>query len=147
MYRRLLLSVALPIALLVGFDWLLAAAIRSDWPHSVSVIGAGMIGFVFALSWTREQSKGTDSTDTTIRSAIAVAIVIQYLVLVSIVSFFWSNGDDAKLPAITQTFVSNFTYVVGVVIAFYFGSSAYAQVGKARAEGKANLEPATGTQP
>jgi hypothetical protein len=31
------------------------------------------------------------------------------------------------LPPITQTLLSNFTGIVGVVIAFYFGASAYVE--------------------
>jgi hypothetical protein len=45
--------------------------------------------------------------------------------LIGIVAFF-KEGPE-KMPIITQTMLSNFTAVVGVVIAFYFGSSAYIQ--------------------
>ena len=59
------------------------------------------------------------------RFAIAGSIVIEYIVLVGIVGFFKEGPEE--LPIITQIILSNFTSVVGVVIAFYFGSSAYLQ--------------------
>jgi hypothetical protein len=57
------------------------------------------------------------------RSAIAGGIVAQYLILVATVAFF--DRGPSELPQITQNLISNFTAVVGIVIAFYFGSSAY----------------------
>lgn len=61
--------------------------------------------------------------ESALRFAIAGAIVIEYLVLVGIVAFFKEGAE--KLPVITQTMLSNFTAVVGIVVASYFGSSAY----------------------
>jgi len=65
------------------------------------------------------------------RTAIAAAIVVQYLTLVGIVSAF-SAAAGERLSAITQTLIGNFTTIVGIVIAFYFGSSAYVQASRVR---------------
>lgn len=62
------------------------------------------------------------------RSAIAGTIVLVYLVLLGIVAFFSPSGTEGlKLHELTQTFVTNFTTLIGVVVAFYFGSSAYVE--------------------
>ena len=71
------------------------------------------------------------SSEGVLRGAIATAIVVQYLVLVGIVAFF-GRGPE-QLPPITQTMISSFTTIVGVVVAFYFGSSAYVEAEKSKA--------------
>lgn len=65
-----------------------------------------------------------------LRKAIAGSIVVQYLVMVGLVAYFESAAE--KLPAITQTLITNFTTIVGVVVAFYFGSSAYVEAQKSQ---------------
>jgi cytochrome bd-type quinol oxidase subunit 2 len=61
------------------------------------------------------------------RRAIAASVVMVYLVLLATV-IFWVEipGDPkTKLPDVTQTMLTHFTTIMGVVIAFYFGASAY----------------------
>ena len=60
------------------------------------------------------------------RTAITASVVTVYLVLVGLVAFL-TKGPDELLP-ITATMLTSFTSIVGVVVAFYFGSSAYVQV-------------------
>ena len=56
------------------------------------------------------------------RLAIAGSVVIEYHgCLVAVVTFF--QKDPEELPPITQTIINSFTTIVGVVVAFYFGSS------------------------
>ena len=65
------------------------------------------------------------------RTAITVAIVTTYLVLLAYVAFFRPLGGVAdQLPQITTNLLTSFTTIVGIVIPFYFGASAYVQ-GKA----------------
>lgn len=127
MFGRLTLRFAIPLTALVAIDWWFAIFFDTDAPQSVSVIGAGLISFALAYSWGREGSGANTSNESALRSAIACAIVVQYLTLVSIVAFFSSAPENQRLPAITQTLISSFTTIVGVVIAFYFGASAYVQ--------------------
>ena len=49
--------------------------------------------------------------------------------MVALVAFF-NRASDAtgNISPVTQTLLSNFTSVVGVVVAFYFGSSALMQM-------------------
>jgi protein-S-isoprenylcysteine O-methyltransferase Ste14 len=98
-----------------------------NFPLAVGVIGAGLLAFSLCII-TSEESHDHDSwisNPSQVRAAIAISIVVEYLVLVGIVAFF-AHGAE-QLPAITQTLVTNFTTVVGVVIAFFFGSSVYLQ--------------------
>jgi len=62
------------------------------------------------------------------RTAITAAIVTVYLVLVGLVAFM-TKGPKELLP-ITETMLTSFTSIVGVVLTFYFGASAYIQVQK-----------------
>jgi hypothetical protein len=67
-----------------------------------------------------------------VRTAVAGAITVLYVVLIGIF-VFWEPSVDASGKAIqpaeiSNLLVSSFTNVVSVVIAFYFGASAYVQV-------------------
>ncbi|HEX7026208.1 MAG TPA: hypothetical protein VF268_03135 [Gammaproteobacteria bacterium] len=67
-----------------------------------------------------------------IRLATVVSLLTSYLALVGTVSMF-AQGDD--LPEITKTMLTHFTTIIGVVIAFYFGSEAYL-IAHGKVEGK-----------
>jgi hypothetical protein len=60
-----------------------------------------------------------------LRTAIAASIVVTYLFMLSLLSFYRTPGSVGIL---TQTFVENFTALVGVTIAFYFGASTAVQI-------------------
>lgn len=101
----------------------LSYKIGKDYPWGVGVLTSGALVFFMQLS-----SPSNESKDSRLRSAIAAGIVIQYLALVATVAFF--EQGPKELPPITQTLITNFTSIVGVVIAFYFGSSAYIEAHK-----------------
>ena len=80
-------------------------------------IGANAIVTFFGslnLEAQREFSPG----DADIRRAIAIAVVLMYLQLVATFAFFKNTPPFDGL-------LVNFTTTTGVVIAFYFGSSAF----------------------
>jgi hypothetical protein len=58
-----------------------------------------------------------------LRMAITIAIIALYLSVVALTTFFRNWSDD--IQPLTQNMLSNFNTIVGVVIAFYFTSSAY----------------------
>ena len=64
------------------------------------------------------------------RSATAGTVVIIYLVLISTFTFYFVGPQAGELLPITATLVTNFTTVVGIVVAFYFGVSGYVQTRK-----------------
>jgi hypothetical protein len=59
-----------------------------------------------------------------LRGAIAASIVVTYLFLVGLTTFL---ETPERVSEVTKSFISSFTGVVGVTIAFYFGASAVVQ--------------------
>ena len=80
-----------------------------------------------------EQSLGGEwkLTKAGMRNAITVSVLTVYFVLLALIIFLKS---PEKPQPLTETLVSNFTVVVGVVIAFFFGASAYVEVKEAHKE-------------
>src|SRR5262249_47944295 len=95
-------------------------------PYIVVAIGSAVTSFFGLLALTQKNAGHWELTEENMRTAIAGTIVVVYLVLVGTVAFFIVG--PAQPPAITQTMVTNFTTIVGIVIVFYFGASAYVQV-------------------
>ena len=62
------------------------------------------------------------SDESRFRRAITFTVVTVYVVLISITAFF---VGEWKSPQVTITLLTSFTSIVGVIVAFYFGSSAY----------------------
>lgn len=125
----------------------------NDFPFTIAVAGTGFISFfgIYEISINSDAKGPTapangvadaalssankltaSDRESALRHAIAGSIVLSYIVLVSITAFFKESTDT--LPVLTQLLLSNFTMIVGVVIAAYFGSSAYI-------EGKKQNEP------
>lgn len=104
----------------------------NNWPYIVVAVGTAAICFFGLLILTQKNDEHWGITEATMRTAIAGTIVVVYLVLVGIVAFFIRG--PTHLPAITQTMVTNFTTVVGIVVAFYFGASAYLQAQREKTE-------------
>jgi hypothetical protein len=129
MERQTALVVSTVMAILVilvsGIGMFLAVYLDTDAPQSVVLAAVAMISFVGLMALTQGDGKRWELTEGAMRTAIAGTIVIVYLVLVGIVAFF--KVGPKELPGISQTLVTNFTTIVGVVIAFYFGASAYVQ--------------------
>jgi hypothetical protein len=107
--------------------------LENDVWLAIAVVGAGLIVIAVCIILTHESGVSWISSPGHIRATIAVSIVTEYMVLVGVVAFFhgWS---DATTPAVTQTLVTNFTSIVGVVVAFFFGASAYVQTRDARSQ-------------
>lgn len=88
---------------------------------SVMLIAAGLVSFYgFIGLGVGEKDQKISKTD--IRLATVVSLITFYLALVGTVSMFTRVQD---LPEITKTMVTHFTTIIGVVIAFYFGTEAY----------------------
>jgi hypothetical protein len=103
---------------------------NNDMWLAVPVVGAGLIVFALCILTTHGSRVVWISSPEHIRATIAISIVVEYMVLVGVVAFFhWNqpSGDTTFIPQVTQTLVTNFTSIVGVVIAFFFGASAYVQ--------------------
>ena len=64
-------------------------------------------------------------TEDPLRFAIAASTVVVYLTIVGVVSFYAPTEKDMKLHPMQEQMINSFTTVVGIVVAFFFGSSAY----------------------
>ena len=58
------------------------------------------------------------------RLAIMASVLLVYFFLLGVNVFLYPPDEMSE---ITRALINNFTYVVGIVVAFYFGSSAYVQ--------------------
>lgn len=107
-------------------------------PLAFCVIASAVITFFWFLVDWRVGSSNYTIEDDVMRRAIAGSMVVAYLVLTGIAAF-WEGGSSTLAP-LAQTMITSFTYLIGVVIAFYFGSSAYAEAQK-RTQDKAGSIP------
>ena len=98
---------------------------------SAMLILVGLVSFFgFIGLGVHENDQELSKED--IRVAIVISLVTFYLTVVGTVSMFARTID---WPEITQTMITHFTSIIGVVIAFYFGTEAYIAVyGKSSGE-------------
>ena len=69
--------------------------------------------------------------DERLRTAIACALLMSYLYMVTFTTFV---ANSSQVGDVTKTFVESFSGVMGITIAFYFGASAATQIfGKSNA--------------
>lgn len=127
--RKTGIIVAIVMALLVSVVSAVGVMLEWKWdnnaPLSAAIPAVASISFIGLLILTQTDEQHWQITESSLRSAIAASVVITYLVLVGIVAFFVAGPN--QLPGIAQTMIANFTTIVGVVIASYFGASAYVQ--------------------
>jgi hypothetical protein len=64
-------------------------------------------------------------SESPLRVAISASTIVVYLTIVGIVSFYAPIEKDMKLHPMQEQMINSFTTVVGIVVAFFFGSSAY----------------------
>jgi hypothetical protein len=84
----------------------------------LAVSGIGVITFLGILVLSHRSGHRGFSTGE-MRSAIAATFMVVYFTMLGILMFFYG-----KLPEMAPTLIKNFTNLMGVVIAFYFGSTA-----------------------
>lgn len=97
--------------------------------------GAGLIGVVSFVWIYAVALKGSSRQSSAMRTAIAATIVIVYITIVAWGAFFAPKalGDvGSELAPLTQTVLGNFTLLTGVVVASYFGATAYTTVSEQR---------------
>jgi hypothetical protein len=90
---------------------------------SLALVATAVITF-FGFLWRSGDPPGNEED---MRTAITVSIVTVYLVLIGLVAFLPEGPNQGQLPAITNTMLTSFTAIVGIVVPFYFGASAYVQ--------------------
>jgi hypothetical protein len=97
--------------------------IPSGLSLSLALVATAVITF-FGFLW---RSGGPVGDERDMRTALTVSIVTVYLVLIGLVAFLPAEPSPVQLPAITNTMLTSFTAIVGIVVPFYFGVSAYVQ--------------------
>jgi hypothetical protein len=100
---------------------------------SVMLILVGLVSFFgFIGLGINENDQELSKED--IRLAIVISLITFYLTAVGTVSMF---AREINWPVITETMITHFTSIIGVVIAFYFGTEAYLAVYK-KSSGESN---------
>lgn len=102
---------------------------------SLAVAAIGLITFFSALGLNESNALSIEGR---MRRAITVAVVTVYLVLVSTVAFYvpWE-----KISEVTRTLVKSFTATVSVIVAFFFGASAFLESRPAGQNEKSKTSP------
>jgi hypothetical protein len=129
---------------LVGVDLAIAAAgpvwdrhSNTDMPLEM---GAAVVAvwtyFMVWLIQRRSVEAIENPASNPIRDAIAAAFVVTYLVIVGWTAFFhlFKEGEQYQLAPLTQMFVTNFTFLTGVVVGSYFGADVVKQVAQIRGQ-------------
>lgn len=129
----ILVGMALLIVAVSSIGYWLMYRFQNTAIVALIVISVAAITFSSLLMLGHGEGPEAPISEASMRSALAGTIVIVYLVLLSI-------ATQALLPeahsAISDTLITSFTSIVGVVIASYFGASAYIQTRSKVAEGE-----------
>ncbi len=136
-YGSLLLGAALGLSGSIALGLWLAAEFGGFAGVTWSVGTTAVISF-FVLLVAQMPTTG-QITKNRMRNAIAGSFVLTYLVAVALVLFV-SREED--LPAVTETLLTSFTFLMTVVIGFYFGTAAVEKWAefKAASEAGANVQ-------
>ena len=95
------------------------------WYYAMfAIVSTGLITFFGILLQNIEGSEDKKISNHSMRLAISGLVTSSYITLLAYLLFIPEDTDFAELP---KTLVTNFTAVVGTVIAFFFGSTAYVE--------------------
>lgn len=112
---------------------LLVVGALTKLPLAAAVGGVGIITFFGMLMLTNYLSDSPALDRGEMRKAIAASFTAVYLALVSLMSFKTSTPADSDL---SKSIVGHFTYLMGIIIIFYFASSAVRDYLKTKQEGQ-----------
>ena len=114
------------LAARVGIPWLGVSGSMAFLSFMAAAVG---IVTFFGLLWLVCGLNNGILPDQGLRTSITVAVITVYLVVVGEVAFF---GKNVELAPVTDLMLTSFTSIVGVVVAFFFGASAYVEAQKGR---------------
>lgn len=114
----------------------LGSALWSFFPRNIAnanldfILGAtafaiGVSTFFGVTGLNRSPQDPPFLTDERLRTAIACALLMSYLYMVTFTTFV---ANALQVGEVTKTFVESFSSVMGITIAFYFGASAATQI-------------------
>jgi hypothetical protein len=104
--------------------------------------GAALVAVVtFVGVWAIQRSRGAVEIVSEMRDAISAAVIVVYLIILSWSAFFPRIGSaGGVLNPLTSTFITNFTALTGVVVGFYFTTTAATQIAAQRNSSVSNAE-------
>ena len=104
-------------------------------PVTLSIGCVGVITFVGVLVLSNYLSRDPELAKNEMRKAIAASFTLVYLVFLALVVFGETSVSETELA---RTVVGHFTWIVGIIVIFYFGSRLVQEFlrGKARNEGE-----------
>jgi hypothetical protein len=161
---KILMLTTVLVFLFVTVGTTLAALLKNDYPIILTIIATGVATFFGFLIHPIRANPKAGIDDSSMRIAITASLVITYLVFVGYTAFYDASssdnsGDDVSynddsgdgassddVSEMARIAITSFTTIVGTVIAFYFGASAYLQAkstGLAQAQHENNSEQAT----
>lgn len=123
-----LIKLLIILLIVAGLGYVCSVKLKHTSYLSYSMLAISLIsffGFLWIYSCENDEFKVDEKS---LRNTIATSITIVYLSLVTTVVFF--KQEQQELPKITETLLSNFTVIVGIIIAFYFGSTAIEKLKK-----------------
>jgi peptidoglycan/LPS O-acetylase OafA/YrhL len=123
-----LIKLLIVLLIVVGLGYVSSVLLKHSSCLSFSMLSIAFIsffGFLWIYSCDNQEFKVDEQS---LQNTIATTIVIVYLALVTTVVFFKEYQEE--LPKITETLLINFTVIVGIIIAFYFGSTAIEKIKK-----------------
>src|SRR5438132_393042 len=106
----------------IAINVIAVAAMRimnSNAPLGLAAGLTALVAFVGMLMLAQEPDGPWRLSESAMRTAIASAFIAEYIALVSMVAF---SKESGSLPDVGKTLVTNFTQLVGVVVAFFLAS-------------------------
>lgn len=88
---------------------------------SCSIASVGIISFLGVLMLTNYLSNSRNLNQGEMRKALTVSFTAVYFSLISLLTF---KDFPISEKEIAQSITGHFTYLIGIIIVFYFGSSA-----------------------
>ena len=121
---KTLISAAIISVLINGFSILAAGYTETHyWYYAMfAIIATGLTTFFGVLIYYSSQNN-----ENSMRLSVTGLLVNSYIALLVYCLFI---PTDIQLNDISKTLVTNFTVVVGTVVAFFFGSAAYIEAHK-----------------
>jgi hypothetical protein len=107
--RIILLMASLIIGSVIA-GLFLYSRLNTAMPMTATVVATALIAFFGFIALRQGDKDRWEITESSMRTAIAAALVLVYIVLLSIVSFF---GGSIQQPPVTTAMVTSFTTTIG----------------------------------